>query len=128
METATLTYKWLYCDELNTLEPILKARGWMSLNHDTSAAYCAYDDKKLVGFLVVQLIPHVEPMYVDIRHRGTGVAEQLGQGVADYLREAHCRGAMLIADSPATAKLAEKFKMTKITSPVYFKVDMGDGI
>lgn len=121
--------RWLYRHDLVQLEPILKARGWMALNHDNAAALAAFDaNGTLVGFLCVQHVPHIEPLYVDPAYRGTGLAESLADGVAEALRVTNCRGAFLIANNPASAKLAEKFEMTKIEDPIYFKIDMGGGI
>jgi hypothetical protein len=123
-----LTYRWLYRDDLNQLEPTLRAQGWISLNEERSAAIAAFDGDRLVGFLVVQEVPHVEPLFVDLQYRGSGVAEELGERMAEKLREHVCRGVMIIANNPASAKLAEKFGMEKITSPVYSKIDLGEGI
>lgn len=126
--TRQITLKWLDGPDLAALEPILFSLGAMSLNHDTSRAIVAYDGDRIVGFFVMQLIPHLEPLYVDPEFRSSSVAVILVEGMVQFMKDVNCRGAMLVAEHPGVAKIAEHFGMERITYPLYSKINMGDGI
>jgi GNAT superfamily N-acetyltransferase len=125
---ADLEIRWLDGEALRELEPTLKARGWMALNKETSRAIAAFDNGRLVGFFVLQAVPYLGPLYVDTGWRGTGVSTQLVDAMVEFLRDISCRGAMLVAENPHASRLAEAFKMERINSPIYQKVDMGEGL
>ena len=114
-----MTYKWIEGDDLKALEPILESRGWTSLNNKTCRALCAYDGEHLAGFLVLQLFPHCEPLWVSKDYRGTGVAEDLADKMMEFMSKIQARGFMVIADNPAAAALCERHGMRKVESAVY---------
>ena len=101
------------------VEPILAARNWMALNKNTTRLLLAERDGTLVGFLIFQLVGHCEPLWVDKSERATGLAETLADTMLDFLHDANARGWMLVANSPAAAKLAEERGMRKLEDPVY---------
>lgn len=102
------------------IEGILASRGWMSLNRSLSRILVAEDeDKNLLGFIVLQMVPHTEPLWVAPKERGTGLAEQLADRMVEYLTEMKVRGFMVMADSPFAAEMCEKHKMERVKSPVY---------
>jgi len=97
----------------------------MSLNRATSRILVAEDSEgKLVGFQVLQLVPHVEPLYVAPSARATGLAEELVERMVKFLGEVQIRGYLASAESPFAAQLCEKHGMTKLDYPVYAKVGM----
>lgn len=100
----------------------------MAINRETTRAIAAFHGEQLVGFFCVQLIPHLEPLFVDPSARGTDVGVNLVSQMVDYLKESDARGAMLFAENPYSEKLAEHFGMERINFPVYLKVNMGGGI
>lgn len=107
-------------EDWDRIEGILAARGWMSLNRPTSRILVAEDaDGALLGFVVLQFIPHTEPLWVAPSQRGTGLAEQLADKIIEFMVEIGARGWVAVADSPVAAQLCEKVGMTKLESPVY---------
>ena len=112
-------------EDWNRIEAILVTRGWMSLNRQTSKILVAEDaDGKLYGFQVLQLVPHVEPLYVAPSARATGLAEELVERMVKFLGEVQIRGYLATAESPFAAQLCEKHGMAKLEYPVYAKVGM----
>lgn len=106
--------------EWNRIEDLLASRGWSSLTRSTSRILVAEDDDgELMGFLVLQLYPHTEPLWVRPSARGTDVAAELSNRMVDFLIEIKARGWMVIADSPFAAKLCEERGMRKLEKPVY---------
>jgi Acetyltransferase (GNAT) family len=132
-EAGGITYKWLdgpsltdaeWARETEAIDRVIEARGWMRLNKNTSRIRIAEDaDGKLAGFYIFQMIGHAEPLYVRPSMRGTEVADRLADDMEKWLLETDARGWVLMADSPITAKMAEKRGMVRVESPVYVKVN-----
>lgn len=118
-------YRWIEgttatVEEWDRVEALLAARGWMSLSRDASRILVAEDDDgKLLGFVVLQLIPHVEPLYVIPSMRATGLAEDLADHIISFLVEQKARGWMAVAESPFAEKLCEREGMQRVQLPVY---------
>lgn len=117
---SDIEYRWLEGPEAcEWLNDFLRHKGWTELNENTCRALCAFDGPNIVGFSVVQLFPHAEPLYVMPEYRGTGLADTLAEKMTDYLRDVRTRAFIAIADSPFAEKLCQKRGMKKIESPVY---------
>lgn len=120
-----ITYRWIdgafaTDTEWSRIDEILAFQGWPSLNRDTTLRIrVAEDGERILGFLVVQFVPHVEPLWVASSHRGTEVAGHLSDDIMQFMNEAKARGFMLVADSPHAEKLAKDRGLRKINSPVY---------
>ncbi|MGH7182114.1 MAG: GNAT family N-acetyltransferase [Nitrospiraceae bacterium] len=114
-----ITYAWLDGDALDQLEPILESRGWTTLNKPSSRAIGAFDGDNLIGFIVLQMVPHTEPLYVNPDYRGSGVAESLAILMRTFMVEIGSRCFMVTADTPEAVKLCEAHGMKRIDSPVY---------
>lgn len=120
-----ITYRWLDGptateEEWNRFEDILVARGWMSLNRPTSRVLVAEDEHgDLAGFIVMQLVPHTEPLWVRPSQRGGEVANELADRMLRFMMDIQARGWMLVASSDTIAKMAEARGMVRETLPVY---------
>lgn len=126
--TTQIEYRWLEGDELALLEPTLLSLHAMSVNRETTRAIGAFDNGELIGFFCLQLIPHLEPLFVAPDYRAEPVAINLVNKMVEFLKESDARGAMLVAEHPGIERLAEHFGMARIIYPLYSKVNMGDGI
>jgi len=124
METLTgVEFRWLDGDAVNEVAPLIEAHGWVPLNPSMSRVRAAYDNNGiLIGFLPFNCVPHIDGLWVDLRHRGAGVAEQLVKDVVAFLYEVECPAAFVICDNPASEKLAQAYGMELVTQPVYRKV------
>ena len=121
---ANITYRWIdgpiaTDSDWDLIESVLAERGWTSLNRQTTRILVAEDEGKLAGFLVLQLFPHLEPLYVDKDHRATGLAEELSDRMIKFMTEAGARGWISIADSPHAEALCKREGMTLVKSKVY---------
>jgi len=120
-----VSYRWIDGptateDEWNRFEDILVARGWMSLNRPTSRVLVAEDEHgDLMGFIVMQLVPHTEPLWVRPSTRGSEVANELADRMLAFMMEIQARGWMLVASNDIIAEMAEKRGMVRETLPVY---------
>ncbi|MGH7184504.1 MAG: GNAT family N-acetyltransferase [Nitrospiraceae bacterium] len=118
----TIEHRWLDGDELDQIQLILQNRGWTPLNKPTSRALAAFDGDKLVGFIVLQLVPHTEPLWIDPDYRGSYIAEGLAQGMRQFMRSIEARCFMVMADNPHAVRLCEESGMQLVKSPVYISV------
>ena len=124
-------FRWIIgheCDDEDwtRIETICLTRGWSVLDRQSTRVLIAEDeDGKLKGFLIIQLIPHCEPMFVSQDMRGTGLAEELSDRMAAFLDERRL-GYVSIAESKFAEELCMKHGMKEVNSPVFVKlVSMG---
>jgi hypothetical protein len=106
-------------EEWDAIEDVCAARGWMSLNRTLTRVLCAKRGDEIVGFHVMQLAPHAEPLYVATAERGTELAAQLADRMVEFLISIKARGWFVVADSPFAKKMCEERGMAKVKSPVY---------
>lgn len=129
---ADITYRWLIADDdiyLDAVETTVRAMGWTPLpdrslldrTYRVFGAFVYTDTHQnlLVGFLIVQLIPHTEPLYVTPRYRGSDIARELSSHVFSYMLQSSTRGFMVVADNPIAVQLCEQLGLRKVDSPVY---------
>ena len=106
-------------EEWAAIDDVLIGRGWMSLNRTLSRVLVARRGEKIVGFHVMQLVPHAEPLWIEEAERGGTLAAEMADQMVKFLTEVQCRGWMVTADSPFAEKLCEDHGMKKVESPVY---------
>ena len=125
-----ITFRWVDGRDASerdwdAIDRKLAARGWMSLNKETSRMRIAERDGDIVGMYCLQLVPHVEPLLVDRAEWGTGLAEQLAQDMQEFMVESRFRGCMAICEHPAAAKMCEARGMVRVNYPVYVTLPEG---
>jgi GNAT superfamily N-acetyltransferase len=129
--SGEVTYRWIEGadasrEDWDRIEEIGAARGWMQLTRETTLRVrLAECDGEIIGYVPVQLVPHLEPLYVDKAFRGTGVAEQLADDMCEWLQEIQARGWMAVAEHPAAKRLCEREGAHRVESPVYVYVRGG---
>lgn len=107
------------CD-WDAIEAILAERRWMSLNRETTpAVVLAERNGMIVGFFVLQMIPHTEPMYVAPDERGSEVAGTLADLMLEFLQRSDARGWMLVAENSFVERMCRQRGMIRVESPVY---------
>jgi hypothetical protein len=123
-----ITYRWIdgptAADaDWQRVDDVLVVRGWMALNRELTRILVAEDEGVLAGFAILQLIPHVEPLWVAPSKRGTEVASTLADKMIEYMVEAKARGWIAVASNSQVAKMCEEHGMTRVDKPVYVKVN-----
>ena len=118
-----MIFRWLEPGEFDGVSEVIAERGWVPLD-PLSRVLVAEDGDELVGFIVLRLVCHTEPLFVSEGYRGTGVAEELSERMAVFMRAAQVATWVAVADSPFAEKLCEQNGMKRVESPVY--VAMGE--
>lgn len=118
-------YRWVEghaCtqEEWDRIDRLLEARGWMSINRETSRILLAEGPAgELLGFHVFQLLPFAGPLYVIPSARGTGIADMLVVKLLEFLAAANARGFIAIAQSKHAERKCIEIGMQPIEAPVY---------
>lgn len=119
-----MQYRWIDGDELAVLDPIIESRNWTPLPRERGMAKALIvenDCGEVIGFNVVQLCVHTEPMWVSPQYRGKskGVSRNLAMKTADYLRGHGITNWRCSTDTPHVAELCEENGMILVKGKVY---------
>ena len=106
-------------EEWERIDDVCATRGWPSLSRTLTRILLAKRGDEIIGFHVLQLFPHSEPLWVAESDRGTELAMTLADKMLEFLVSVKARGWMVIADSPFAEKLCRDRGMVKVKSPVY---------
>lgn len=106
-------------EEWAAIDEILARQGWMSLNRMLTRVLVAYRGEEIVGFHVMQLLPHAEPQWVDMSERGSGLSQQLADQMVGFLEGVKARGWMVLATNKHAEKMCQDHGMKKIDATVY---------
>ena len=110
-------------EDWEMVDTVIASRGWMHLNPHFSRVLIAKQGKKLAGFVVLQMVPHTEPLFVAPDFRGTGLAATLSDKMIAFMRESKARGWMAIASNSLIAAECERQGMKRVMLPVYAFVE-----
>ena len=105
--------------ELEQLEPICAANNWAL---PTGKAVVAKEDGKIIGFVAMQLLPHLEPIFVSKEHRGSGLADTLCEVAAADLELSGINHFMSLIRNDQSKRLAvDVLKMQPVEGSIYLK-------
>lgn len=126
-DAEEIQYRVVADDELRLLHPIFERLGWPLPDPSFAKAVVAEagkgQDKLILGFQVVQFIPHAEPLWVNSAARGIGVAEGLVEATMHYL-EQDCKIKRYLCTAEQgsfAARLAESNGMVAFPGTLYVK-------
>jgi hypothetical protein len=123
-----MTVRWLDGNQcVDILNPLIEKRNrgtpekpaWALLNSATAFAVAAFEEEFCLGFLVMQLFPFLGPAWVEPIARNGEVFKALGDSMVNVMAQMQARGAMVVADNPATERMCRMKGMRKIEAPVY---------
>lgn len=106
-------------EALSALAPTLQQHGWVPLNEELSRALCVFDDDKIVGFMVFQMVPHCGPLIVDTQYRGSGIPEHLSEMMVQYVAGLDCGNLLVVPENKFSEALCKHHGMTLLDHPVY---------
>lgn len=105
--------------ELEQLLPICMEMNWTL---PTGRAVVAKEDGKIIGFVAMQLLPHLEPIFVAKDHRGSGLADTMVEIAAADMELCGITHFLSIIRNDQSKRLAvEVLKMQPVEGMVYLK-------
>ena len=115
-----MEYRILEKHEVSRLAPVLYALGWKILYPEASTILAAEEDGEIVGFCVMQVLPHLEPEWVKESHRGTGLADELAKRAATIFAKGQVRGFLSVAGNPHAERICrDVLGMKKVEGAIY---------
>ena len=127
-----ITYRWIdgpmltdeeWASEMDRIDQIFAARGWMQLAKATTRIRIAEDEEgKIAGLFVLQLMPHLEPLFVAPAARGQGIAETLIDDMLAFVADVHIRGYIVAAENAAVERVCRDHGMEEVKVPVFVKL------
>jgi len=115
-----ITYRWLEPQEVESLRAIFDVNGGELPDPKLSAIYGALNDEgKVVGFHVVQLVPHAEPMYVEPEYRAKVNWREFQRGVESVMQGVEY---YIFPSDDRVAKLCKRGGMEEVPMRAFRKV------
>ena len=115
-----VTFRNLEPEEFMVLLPKLREVGW--LVPYGGGAIVAEEEGEIVGFVVIQILPHVEPLWVEKRHRGKkngAIAKALAERTKAFMEERGWPHYLAIGTNAYAEKLCEGIGMTAVEGKLY---------
>jgi len=121
---SEVTYRWIHGPtapeaEWDRIDMMMAMRGWPQLYRGTTRVLVAEDAEGICGAICLQMLPHTEPLIVERRVYGKGVAEGLADRMVAMLTELRVAGYMVVAENPLAVKLCEDHGFKRVECPVY---------
>lgn len=114
------TFRILEKSEVGKLSPVLDSLGWRILYPEVATILAAEEDGEIVGFCVMQVLPHLEPEWVKESHRGTGLADELAKRAATIFAEGQVRGFLSVAGNAHAERICrDVLGMKKVEGAIY---------
>jgi hypothetical protein len=122
-----MKYEWLTQDQIESLvNPVLKSRGYAELNINPAMPTCRVlgaflETGELVETFTMSMMPFLGPLLkhdADIRDSGE-TSRQLATIMFDFLTGIKARDFLVIANSPISRRLCERFEMKLVDCPVF---------
>lgn len=117
-------YRILTPDEIQTIVPVFEAMGATLPDPALSQIVGAVKSGRVVGFIVLQLCLHAEPMWIEPGHSEVfnGISRTAQDVVAERTGGARV---FLFADADKVTRLSDINEFERINSPVYTKYISG---
>jgi len=118
-----LIYRKLPPDEWGRLKPLFEFLD--AFLPDSIAAQCAVaeDGAHIAGFLMMQLVPHSEPLWIDEAYRGRVNFKRLQSIIEpkDVSKALCVPGLLVIAETDTVARMAELCGYRQVPGTVWIK-------
>ena len=114
-----VTYRFLEPQEFPLLAEVFAEYGGTIPDPNLSAINAAIVDDKIVGFHVLQLIPHAEPIWIAKDYRGYVSWRTLQAGIESVFQGAGTYYSF--SDRPEIEKLCKKAGMIEVPMKVWVK-------
>jgi hypothetical protein len=110
---AKIEYRYLTPDEYESLRPIFEENGGDLPDSQLSAIYAAFDDERIVGFQVLQYVPHAEPRWVAEDYRGRVSWREFQKGVEDLFDKSQGGSYYVFPSDARISKLCKRGGMVE---------------
>lgn len=124
---SDLTIKFVEPELFGLVDEFCDSHKLTRLDPNWARVIAAFDSAigKIVGIMVLQLIPHAEPIVIDKAYRGNGVWKEMTEILDSYLQEMANVGAIKGVYTQPTSEvskyMAEAMGMEECEFPLFVK-------
>lgn len=123
-----MEYRLLTPEEVLTLAPVFASYGVDTPSPELSAVAGAIEGGVIVGFHVLQLVPHAEPIWISPEHRGKVDWRKLNEQLEAPFAAVQAGEFYTFSDSPRVAAMLKKVGYEEMPYKVWRKkFSSGDG-
>jgi hypothetical protein len=119
------TYRTVEGEEFRLLAEGLSMMKSMVPYPETAKAIVAEVDGKVIGFGVLQQLPHGEPAWVDPEYRGNGIGKEIFSRVNVLMDQLGAKWWVACSTSEASERLCRDAGMTEIPGKLFIKEPKG---
>jgi len=117
------TVRWLEPEDYSIVESFFEEEGSPTPEPKFSRILAAFTPtQELAGFVVLQLVPHGEPVFVKPEFREQGLASRLVTEMDSYLEHLGIAGVYTQPSNPAAEALCRQLGFEKRTLPLWVKI------
>ena len=109
-------------DEVMKIADKIREVGFSFPHPQLSTVELAIVEGELAGFACSQLMFHAEPLYVDPKYYGTGIAEELASRVVRSIEESRGKMFLSVASNPHAERLCKEQGMVEVPGKLFVKV------
>ena len=109
-QKRSIEIRELFGDQISELDGILASHKSQILFPHLAMAKVAYDGDRIVGYHIFQMLPHIEPLWVDPEYRGGDLTHELVKSMDEFAKEA-VGHFVCIATSEFSARLCREIHM-----------------
>lgn len=115
-----ITYRFLTQDQFSLLEPSIKANGGDLPDPNLSVVAGAFNDQdRLVGYAVLSLVPHLEPVNIDEDYRAKVNWRSFQDMIEGLFDKEHGGSYFALASNPKAEKACRRAGMILVDMPLY---------
>ena len=118
MATEVVTVRLLNPGEYEMLLPHFNDRAAPLPHPQLSQIAGMFHGQQLVGFLCFQLLPHVEPLWIDEAYRDNGLWRQMAEMIKPFTEPLT---SFIVADDASVEHMAKEYGFEIVEKPVYVK-------
>jgi hypothetical protein len=108
-----IEYRYLAPEEYESLRPVFEANDGDLPDPQMSAIHAAFDGDEIVGFHVLQYVPHAEPMWIKDTHRGKVNWREFQRGVEKLFDKARGGSYYIFPSDERVAKMCKRGGMVE---------------
>jgi hypothetical protein len=114
-----IEYRFLAPEEYEGLRPVFEENGGDLPSPQLSAIFAAFSEDKVVGFHVLQYVPHAEPMWVDPEFRGQVNWREFQRGIESLFDKEEGGSYYIFPSDERVAKMCKRGGMTQVELPAW---------
>jgi len=108
-------------DEVMKIADLIRQTGCAFPHPQLATVEIAVVEGELAGFACSQMIFHAEPIYVQPKYRGTGIAEKLAERVTSAIEQSNGKFYVAVAENQFAENLCREQGMREVPGKLFVR-------